>query len=187
MKEIQKIVKVIVNISQQTNLLALNSAIEAARAGEAGKGFAVVSYEVKKLAENTRTASQDISNILSFIQKLTEETYTDATDASSVGQEQLSAVHDADQTFKTIFDSMERVNESMGRMERSVSSIMESKDTVLDFMQNISALSEESAATSDMISESTEKQMESSKKLATYAEILKTTSDDLNTAIAIFK
>jgi methyl-accepting chemotaxis protein len=66
--EIGKVVKVITSIAEQTNLLALNATIEAARAGEAGKGFAVVANEVKELAKQTATATEDISRKINIIQ-----------------------------------------------------------------------------------------------------------------------
>ena len=66
--EIGKVVKVITSIAEQTNLLALNATIEAARAGEAGKGFAVVANEVKELAKQTATATEDISRKITVIQ-----------------------------------------------------------------------------------------------------------------------
>lgn len=72
-QEIGKVIQVIQDIAEQTNLLALNATIEAARAGEAGKGFAVVASEVKALAKQTATATEDIRSRIEAMQSSTSE------------------------------------------------------------------------------------------------------------------
>ncbi|TWT72429.1 methyl-accepting chemotaxis protein [Crateriforma conspicua] len=72
-QEIGKVIDVIQDIAEQTNLLALNATIEAARAGEAGQGFAVVAHEVKQLAMQTATATDDIRHRIETMQRSTDD------------------------------------------------------------------------------------------------------------------
>ncbi|CAM3771951.1 methyl-accepting chemotaxis protein [Mesobacillus zeae] len=106
-KEIAKIVGMIQEISSQTNLLALNAAIEAARAGESGKGFAVVAEEVRKLAEQSNRATE---NIQSLIGKINHDTGASVSAMDVVLEDVktgISTVEETGEAFEHIFTAME--------------------------------------------------------------------------------
>jgi methyl-accepting chemotaxis protein len=112
-EEIGKVVNVIQEISEQTNLLALNAAIEAARAGEHGRGFAVVAGEVRRLAERTKGATEEIAGTIRSIQDETRETL-------QVMQESRTAVETGMEETAHARRSLEAIIESSKQVEHQI-------------------------------------------------------------------
>ncbi|WP_419784068.1 methyl-accepting chemotaxis protein [Maridesulfovibrio sp.] len=128
--KIGQIIDVISDIADQTNLLALNAAIEAARAGEAGRGFAVVADEVRKLAEKTMTATNEVESAIGEIQRGAEQ---------SIGQ--------CSNTVQEIGNVSAKAEDA----GRSLSEILSLTDAVSEQIQGIAAACEEQSATSEQI------------------------------------
>jgi twitching motility protein PilJ len=102
--EITGIVDTISRISEQTNMLALNAAIEAARAGEHGRGFSVVAEEVRKLAERTAGATQEIAKLVKAIHNETNETVAAIEQQTQVVEQESKLVSQAGQSLIQIRD-----------------------------------------------------------------------------------
>ncbi len=109
--EISNVIKVITAIAQQTNLLALNATIEAARAGEAGKGFAVVANEVKELAEETATATEDIAKNIDRIQSDTQSSVAAIAQISEV----IDKVNDIQKSIAEAVEKQSTTTLEIGR------------------------------------------------------------------------
>lgn len=137
--EIGNVIKVITSIAQQTNLLALNATIEAARAGEAGKGFAVVANEVKELAKQTATATEDIGQKIAAIQ-------TDTKSAVGAIGEIAGVITQINEISSSIASAVEEQAVTTNEIARNASEAAKGSG---DISQNIVSVSEAAQSTSE--------------------------------------
>jgi methyl-accepting chemotaxis protein len=112
-EEIGKVVSVIQEISEQTNLLALNAAIEAARAGEHGRGFAVVAGEVRRLAERTKGATEEIAGTIRSIQEETRSTLEVMEESRTAVESGMSETANARKSLEATIEASKQVEQQI--------------------------------------------------------------------------
>lgn len=117
---INSIIGTINEIAEQTNLLSLNASIEAARAGEAGRGFAVVSEEIRKLAEQSGNAGNQIGEIINHIQERLAATIETAGLAGESVAFQTEALNNTVDVFKNISQQVSKLAEDVEKITQSV-------------------------------------------------------------------
>lgn len=134
--EIGRVIEVIQDIAEQTNLLALNATIEAARAGEAGKGFAVVATEVKELAKQTASATDDIRARIEAIQESTGEAVSSIQAISTV-------ISNVNEVSRTIASAVEEQSITTRQIADNISTTASAADSVARSVQETAGASQE--------------------------------------------
>lgn len=186
-KEIGQIVDTISGIAGQTNLLALNAAIEAARAGEHGKGFAVVAEEVRKLAEQSQSASKQIATLINEIQSDTDkavDAMKDGTKEVKIGTEVVSNVG---QAFGTIVHLAEDVSLQVTGISTTIQDLTQSIQQIVTSSQSISAASKSVSSEAQTVSAATEEQSAVVEQIAASAVNLSKQMQELNNALRTIK
>lgn len=154
--QVEQIIDTILGISAQTNLLALNASIEAARAGDAGKGFAIVADEIRKLSEDTKEATGQISTIIRRLiadaneasQKMAKsaECAEQQNDMISITGDKLIDIHDKTQI---LYESVQSVNDSIGEILAANTSISNSISNLSETSKQVAVATENTLSISN--------------------------------------
>lgn len=155
-EEIGMITDVINGISSQTNLLALNAAIEAARAGEAGRGFSVVADEIRKLAEESNTATNKIQDLIEKIKEKSVFVEKSMNKTESVIKDQTESVGETREIFNKIMESIVVLMKHIEDVKEAIELTNKDKDNIVNRMLNISSVAQESSASTEEVSASAE-------------------------------
>lgn len=185
--EIGGIVEFIKNISDQTNLLALNASIEAARAGEHGRGFTVVANEVKKLADQSSSATEEIGDLIKKIQGETNHIVVSMESSMKEVQEETKVVHETADSFMVIINETQRVAEEVETFSAAMEELTAGMDLVENSMQDIFKVSDANSAEAQNVLANVEEQSAAIQHITESIEAMGQMASELEAVVKKFK
>lgn len=186
-RQVESFLSIIKEIAEQTNLLALNAAIEAARAGTEGRGFAVVAEEVRKLADESQQAAEQISSVVQDILHqivLTEEAIKQSNTEVVLG---LEAINKTKQAFISISEAIDTVAQRVQGAVNASQNIEAGALKQAEAMESMSAVIKETSKGMEGAASSSEEQAAAVEEITAATNVLARMSKDLMEAVANIK
>ncbi|GBD39497.1 Methyl-accepting chemotaxis protein McpQ [bacterium HR37] len=152
-RQISEIVTVIKDIADQTNLLALNAAIEAARAGEQGRGFAVVADEVRKLAERTTKATQEIEGMIKTIQGDVDRAVSSMEGATKKVEKGVELSKKAGKALQDIVNSVTNLQSMVQQIASATEEMSAVSEQITQDIEMIAGVTNETSSNATQISQ----------------------------------
>ncbi len=186
-EEIGRIVEMITSIADQTNLLALNAAIEAARAGEAGRGFAVVAEEVRKLADNSAQAAEQIGEVIKNIQEETAKAVNSVTKATKEVEEGALLIDNVRKSLEIIMQAIEKIAARVTQIAISAETQFNDAKEVEKRMKEVTTVTENAASSTEEVLSLAEETSATMEELTSISQKLADMATHLKTVVGRFK
>jgi methyl-accepting chemotaxis protein len=186
-QKIGDIIRVVGDIANQTNLLALNASIEAARAGEQGRGFMVVAEEVRKLADQSHVATEQISELILDMQKEVKEVVGQIMQQSRLATEESGRGEQTTKAIESMRESVRLSVDSISEIEQLMSIQVQSMNETLASGQQVATIAEESSLGAQQVASSITDQTAFMQEIAASAQILRESAEKLQEQIATFR
>jgi methyl-accepting chemotaxis protein len=184
---IEKVVTVITGIAEQTNLLALNAAIEAARAGEVGKGFAVVANEVKKLANQSAEAAEEIRKIVIGIKQEAKNVNASVDKGIEEVEKGAAISKKAREALEEIISSVYETTEMVTEITASTQEQAASTEESLKIMEELSKESENTNKISKEISNAAKDRLVGVQEIVIGVNTILESAESLSNMVDVFK
>lgn len=186
-EEIGNITQVISRISAQTNLLSLNAGIEASRAGESGRGFAVVAAEIRRLAEQSKSSTEQIREIIEKMQADTSAAAASVHSGARTVKAGRDRVAEAGDAFRGILSEIEQTALHIEEVSAVSEQMSASSEEISATVEDLSRIAGQAADGSQNVAAASEQQLAAMQEVSASAEYLGTMMQELQNLLGRFK